>query len=488
MILNRLRSIATVKSFIMSKQSLVLGILVFSVSSVNVGSYGYLDDYSNLWNFKHNIWSAFLAIFGQGRPFLGLVAILIFFPIQSINQLIFIHFLSSLCLGLLGFSIHKILSHANGRRKFSNFAIFWLSAAPLLGTSGFMIFGAWSSEFPALLCMVLGSFGVLLILKKPMSPSGYIIVGINLLTYQPNFVLLVLLFITSQIIYIFNSQDDSANLMRFLNRSSVIVIAVCFLAELACLEIGKKFDLISGARSQFTTNYYEKYQWFIHSELPRISNFLVPWQPVGFVILCVGILTVAGIIILCWKSMSTKKSLVLMMFGLLFSVAPNLLSAENWASSRSILAPQWFLMVLVCIPILIILDRFVNMPIGNFAVSIFLVSLLSLNYYNINYVNFRVPQETELRIARAYLTVSRCEQVKSVTPSSWTDSLAPRVSFDEYGIPSSTQPWVPVPFTQEICLEKGIKVKSLLLNSTVNQLTVSEVVDYHRLLSRIRKK
>ena len=488
--MNKLRSIAIAKSYISGKQSLVVGILVFSVSCVNVGSYGYLDDYSNVWDFKHNIMAGLQMSFGQGRPLLGLVVLLIFFPIQSINQLIFIHLLSSLCLGLLGFTIHKILSYANeNSRNFSDFTIFWMSAAPLLGTTGFMIFGAWCSEFPALLCMTLGSYGVLLILKKPTSPKGYVIIGINLLAYQPNFILLVLLFITSQIIYISNSQNEGAKLIRFLNRSSVTVISICFLVELTCLEIGKKLNFITGARSHFTSNYYEKYQWFIHSEIPRILNFLVPWQPVGFVVLMsVVLLSVFGIIIFCWKSTSIKKSLLLITFGLLFSVSPNLLSAENWASSRSILAPQWFIMMLVSVPILKTLGRIAKLPIGTFTLSIIIVTLLSLNYYNINYLNFRAPQERELKIVRAFLTVSRCEQVKFVTQSAWTDTLSPRFSFDEYGIPSTTPPWVPVPLTKEICLEKGVKVKSLLLSSTVSQLGTSEVVDYHQLLIRAKKK
>ena len=58
---------------------------------------------------------------------------------------------------------------------------------------------------------------------------------------------------------------------------------------------------------------------------------------------------------------------------------------------------------------------------------------------------FAVPQAQELELMRGYLTQRESARVSRIhiIRYTWKDSIAPTVRYDEFGLPSSAQPWAP---------------------------------------------
>ncbi len=457
--------------------------IIFGISTLNIGNYGYLDDYSNLWNAKYNSLDFFKLCSSQGRPLLGIIGIIIFLPLSNISQLIFIHILSSLCLALLGVIIYQIFHFANQKyNRLKPFTIFWLSVLPLLANSGFLILGAWSSLFPALLGLLLGCYGVLKILKNTKSIAGSFFIAINILIYQPNFILLSLIFFTSQIFLNINlySQESKANLRSY--RLLMCLILIGAVISFLSIQSAKMFGYSSGSRGTITKEYEQKIQWFLDSVLPRVIHFYSPWDSSQYIFISLVGLFFTGATLLYFNSSSKSKFFYILFIMVPLSVAPNILIAENWASSRSLLAPQWLFSIFALLPILILLDKFLVMKSMRLIASLCIVFVVTVNFYEINVVNFKIPQETELKIARDFLTEEECNNLTTVTQSSWTDSLAEKVSYDEFGIPSTTQPWVPIPLSKFLCLERGVKVDSIVLAPRDEVKTSAGNVDFGKLL------
>ncbi len=467
--------------------SAVLWVVIFGISSLNVGRYGYLDDYSNLWNAKQNALDVLKLSFSQGRPILGLIVLFVFLPLSNIDQLIFIHIFSSFCLATLGVILHQIFNFINApSKRFDKFTIFWISALPLLVTSGFLIFGAWPSTFPALLGLTFGSFGVLKILKEPKSKIGGFLVSLNVLVYQPNFILLVLIFFIAQMLLNDSSGSFETNVTWRSYRLVTSFIVINAFVSLACIQFAKVHNFSSGSRGALTTEYSQKLSWFVDTVVPRIIYFYTPWQPNSkFLTLLVISFITGGILLYAGAKSKNKFFIILLVIGPL-SVAPNILIAENWASSRSLLAPQWLFSFFVFLPIVFFISKFLVSNNLRFVASICIVIALISNLYNINVVNFKKPQEIELKIAREFLTVEKCKKLKTTTQSSWTDSLARKVSYDEFGIPSTAQPWVPIPLTKLICLEKGVKVGNLVVILLVNSKTEEGNVNFAKLIQNYK--
>jgi hypothetical protein len=438
--------------------------IILTVSSLSIGKYGYSDDYSNLWNAKYGTFDLLMLCTSQGRPLLGIISIAVFFPINDIDSLLYLHILSRLCLALLGVLIYRILYFANeNHKRFNSFTILWLSALPLVVNSGFLFFGAWATTFPALLGLLVGCFGVLKVLRDSKSFSGGLFIAVNILIYQPNFILLLLIFLMAHLLLNSKSGHSEFSSIILSHKLLVLLFLINTLLSLVSIQASKFLGFSSGARSTITSEYALKVEWFLGTVIPRIVNFYSPWEPNPFSIIPLTILFVIGMTLLYKRFHSKSKFLTILLMSGPISIAPNILISENWASARSLLAPQWFFSTLVLLPIVFILSKSLANNFFRFLASMLILSITLFNYHGISVVNFKEPQEIELKIARQYLTADVCKNLKSVTQSSWTDSLANKVSYDEFGIPSTTQPWVPIPLTKLICLENGIKVGPLTL-------------------------
>ena len=118
-----------------------------------------------------------------------------------------------------------------------------------------------------------------------------------------------------------------------------------------------------------------------------------------------------------------------------------------------------------------------------------LVSSL-LAAYNVT-VYFAVPQWQELQLMRKQLAHANLAEARRIyfIRSTWRDSFAPALRYDEFGFPSSVQPWVPRPalyvLLREIDLERAdLPVELAPLDGLIEQPPGTLVVDM-RTLSRM---
>jgi hypothetical protein len=73
------------------------------------------------------------------------------------------------------------------------------------------------------------------------------------------------------------------------------------------------------------------------------------------------------------------------------------------------------------------------------------------------YLGFAAPQMLEYLFLRNELNAAAVAQAQSVyfIPASWSDSIAPIVRYDEFGLPSSAQVWGPEPMTYLVLRDLG---------------------------------
>jgi hypothetical protein len=198
----------------------------------------------------------------------------------------------------------------------------------------------------------------------------------------------------------------------------------------------------------------EKLMFLIKQAIPTQINFQrTPWDglPVlGFVCLAIIITSITVM------SLQLKTVLPILLFlgGAIGSLAPNFLTAENWASSRSLLQGQWFyasLTLISVIHLILFISRYSRVITALFSIGIAFFSIFQSNQTLDR--ELRTPQLRELNAARIEISKLDPNSTIFVVKSSWTASLAPWVRADEFGIPSTAGAWVPVPLTKLILAE-----------------------------------
>jgi hypothetical protein len=186
-------------------------------------------------------------------------------------------------------------------------------------------------------------------------------------------------------------------------------------------------------------------------------------------------------------SLQSKSALPLILFltGAVGSLAPNFLTAENWASSRSLLQGQWFYASLTLVGVMHLLNyipKYNRVLMTLFSLGVVTFSIIQSNQTLSR--ELRTPQLKELDAAR--LAISKLDPSLPifVVKSSWTASLAPWVRADEFGIPSTAGSWVPVPLTKLILVELFGKndYNVELVDATKN----SNQINYLQLLEDIK--
>ena len=170
------------------------------------------------------------------------------------------------------------------------------------------------------------------------------------------------------------------------------------------------------------------------------------------------------------------------------SYLPSVVTAENWASARSLVAA--FVVPLAAVTLVAqSLPRLTPWGVWIRVVAAAVIGVLAFNWgYNRVSDYFTEPQEKELALARAQIRPS-LEQAKSpivVVRSDYTNTLAPDFSYDEFGIPSTYASWVPVAFTQLLAREvtsEWLPAVRLVERSEISSLPAETVVvDYGHLL------
>jgi hypothetical protein len=90
------------------------------------------------------------------------------------------------------------------------------------------------------------------------------------------------------------------------------------------------------------------------------------------------------------------------------------------------------------------------------------------------------PQIKELNLAREAIKELNLQKTIYVEKSEWFDTISPQISADEFGLPSSAQPWVYIPLTKILVYEKTQgklpKIIPSVTGNEINLLNYKEVL------------
>jgi hypothetical protein len=228
-----------------------------------------------------------------------------------------------------------------------------------------------------------------------------------------------------------------------------------------------------------------KLNFLITGAFPTVFDFLSPGWGMSLLGLVIIFLIILTPFIFDIKSM--KLNLVVLLLAVASVFVPSTITAENWPTNRSHYPGQWVissLALLALIQICITVARKLKI-IGYFStLSVLLLSLVIMNSNQLLMSTMRNPQVKELEAARIQIQRLNPSEPIEVKASVWSDSIAPWNFADEFGIPSTCQPWVPIPLTKLILLESnpGIVPKIAL----VKEITIENSIDYSAVLSSTR--
>jgi len=256
------------------------------------------------------------------------------------------------------------------------------------------------------------------------------------------------------------------------SRRSVITIAiVAGMAMVVDFLLAKTFpELLFGtanhlSRTHLVTQPFVKMSWFFENPLLDAANlpFIVPSSAFASGIMAWG---VTGLL-LYWRGVEPRAFLAKAGIALLLlpmSYLPNLLVAENWSSYRTQVALTSLILLYASMGMLGWLDllRLRKITTGCVLTGIALVSFMAATTVT---REFALPQKEEWMLVANAIEQAASSQQSPATASrhvyfrlaSYRDSLAPVVRYGEFGLPSTSQPWVPTSMAWLMAHTDGIR-------------------------------
>ena len=454
-----------------------------------IGKYGYYDDYSTLYKKNQGYPGEFQIWLEGSRPVGHLILRLLWLPAKTIDDLIYLHIFGVLLAGLFSSFVYLYFV----RKVNNSFKVCTISSGSVLLSSGIILIASWPQNNYGIVALILTTVACMLFDSNRNTIKFPLIVFLSVmsfLTYQPSAMLLILLPTVRYFLQIIDSKEKELKVNHYAQYKSISSHYLILLGSGAVALIIFK---VAGSGSPTTLRTTligpldTKIDFLIRQALPTQFNFQrTPWDTLpilGFV--CLGLI-IASLIVVSLQSKSVFPFL-LFIIGAISSLVPNFLTAENWASSRSLLQGQWFYASLTLIAVVHILSftpRYSKILINLFSIGVITFSIVQSNQ-TLNR-ELRTPQLKELNAAR--LAVSKLDPNLPifVVKSSWTASLAPWVRADEFGIPSTAGAWVPAPLTKLILMEMhGENNYDVQL---VDQTSNSNQVNYLKLLEEIKQK
>ena len=251
---------------------------------------------------------------------------------------------------------------------------------------------------------------------------------------------------------------------------------------------------LTSSRSQLVQNIPDKVIWFLKQPVVNALN-LTNIDPTYTNAVFIGIFVVIGLC-LYFKGAIGSCLVKLLLAGALLplSYLPNLVVANDWPSYRTLLALGPLVALYYVLAIIgfvglfdyVSLERLkaaaIVLPLGFFAIYSGLSAAGNVA------TEFALPQYTEVQFLNSELqpVMRQHPHVIYFVNSSWTDSIAPLVRYDEFGLPSSVASWTPVPMIYLTLQEsdpadENVQVK-VITESEIKSLPAgSIVVDMHDL-------
>lgn len=428
-----------------------LAVLSLCYIAALVTPYALSDDYTNLVAVQSGAkWPLGLR-FAGGRPVLGVVNDLIFSCTPRIEDLRYLRLFAVIIVALLAWCLYQaMLSTGRDWRHSVMLPLIAVTLPP------FQVYASWAelAPYPLAALIAAAAFYVAEVsLQAGRTRQKWGLAGVSVLlmllaitTFQPG---AMYLWVFAALVIFKPEATVAFALRRLLWYGGIVVVSLVLGLGVYKLGMAEYGAMQAMARTHLTSNVAGKTLWFLQSPLTDSLNLVwivpSPWVAVGVAtVVSAGMLLYfeGGVAERLWKY-------TIALFLLPVSYLPNLVVAEDWSAYRT----QAALTSLIVVYAFFALHGYVQILHKTIANTI-LITILSLctlismcvAAYNVQ-IYFAIPQSIEVRLLRSQMRSGNLAQARSVyvVGSTWHDSIAPAVRYDEFGLPFSAQPWVPGP-------------------------------------------
>jgi hypothetical protein len=446
----------------------LLGVLFLCYAPVLRFDYGFCDDFYYLArSLRTDDWliATMREALLQGRPVDGLLLDLSFLCLHTVSGLVILRAVGIIGAACVAICAYKLLLQTGWPRTQS-----LCLAVCFVTIPAFQVYISWavaaSHVFPgvgAFLAVVLAERGI----RKAGRSRALLLFAAGVCMffsiglYQPS----AMFFWLFAAIFLFSPRVDTLVDQMLRERARLLAAFFAVFSFACALELGvfegaKRFfgtAAVLPQRSHLTTHIAEKIRWFISGPLVDALNFQ-RLQPSSKVALLVFALITIGLLLYFKGNVYQRLiqwTIALCLIPL--SYLPNLAIAEDFVTYRTeagLSALLVFYAFLATVGIAQVLSK----PLSRSAVSMLAVLAAGTSIVFASYdvkTFFVLPQTLELGLMNSQLAGNFGER-KRITPVllKRDDTLAPFSRYDEFGLPSLCQPWVPDPVV--FLVKKGL--------------------------------
>jgi hypothetical protein len=429
----------------------VAAVIVAAYAQVLTCTFGIMDDYSFLYHAIIGHPGTREILMSAGRPLNAFTLDSGFRWAQSIERLTVLRGITLLGMWMLGCSLYAFARQA----QLSFPAAVFLACGIVLLPS-FQVYAAWAQHFttPYAGLLAVGSAAILLPDSVVRQRSRYgaialasLLLAAAIMIYQP----VAMLFCTCILIALFAQPKQILGWLK----SRLVDVCVTFLVAMLCgfiaFKIGCHYYPMSVDRYSLLVDVPGKISWFISQPLTNATAL--------FAILPNGSARNASLLVLllgaiCFVRRHDRQTSLAagaaVLVGIVGSYLPNLATAENWGSYRSIgaLAATMLVLCLFCVSeIWQTVRPFLLARFGNFnaqhawLVPTAILLLLTVRAQS-NVLNGLVlPNVTEINNLASFLNKTPRDQLSTteyvVKPAPWFESAVLPIAYDEFGMHSS---------------------------------------------------
>ena len=490
--------------------SLIIAAVVLSAYSIVLSSnFAVLDDYSFLYNAITESNQTLTLLISAGRPLNAVLLDWGFHSAGSIENLTILRAITLVGIWMLGCGLY-LFSRLHCVSYISSLAV----ACGIILLPSFQVYASWAQHFTTPIAGALALLSAFILTPacamREHSRGFAILLSVLFLViaifiYQP----IAMLFCTGILISVLSKPDISSDwkLGRAVDAAMVFVMAMVL--GLIIFKVGQYLYPSGSSRYGLVQNILGKLGWFFSEP---IANALSLYKvPANITLLLLVVLMIFLTALFLIKKSGLKAVYVKFIYVILCvfgSYAPNLATAENWASYRSLGALAASVVVMLVLLVSRSIDYLItrystgalidlSIRYFRFVPAIFLILLTAQVQSNVQN-GFVLPNVIELNNLASFLNDVRIQNPDKVEviikASSWVDSAARPMAYDEFGLPSSVRDYYAKPIVEIVLRSMNFIPNAIITMSgdaTASQKADhanSLVVDFPRLVTSQRFK
>lgn len=456
----------------------VFTIVFLTYAVVLFNTFAVLDDWSFLYNGITGQAGTVSLLIGAGRPLNAFIFDAGFSAAGSIEGLKYLRFITIIGISLLGFVLYKF-----SKAQKIDFITSILLAIGVVLLPSFHVYASWAQHFTTPYAGILALLSAFIltpgcrihdrsrILAIVLSS---VVLFVSLVIYQP----LAMLFWTGVFISLVAAFDSGNKWSSARLFDVVISFSIAMIGAFAVFKVGQLLYPSDSSRYGLVTDVFGKLTWFISEPLANaFSLYAVPRvSSVGWLV--VSIFIIAFLLLGRLRGFKVAAALVVMVvLYFLLSYVPNLATAENWGSYRSIgaLAVSVFVSLLLVVRLLmknifhgrISSENLMPVFVAPLCLVVFFVVYLSSLSQSRVAKGFVLPNVIELNNLASFLkgqnSVVPYGGTILVKTSSWQDSSAAVLLYDEFGMHSSLRDYYSLPMVKLVLRGMGLSVDAKVL-------------------------